>query len=349
MALTYGFYNSLNGDRKYDAEQMGRIFDGIINDGVYQSIDDAMMVKASSGMTVSVGLGRAWFNHTWTLIDALYLVTLDDSELALNRYDAVVLEINSDNNTRANSIQVVKGTPALEPAKPTLTNTEKVHQYPLAYVYIAAKATEISQSNITNAVGTSETPFVAGVLEHIDTSKLTTQWATEFEEMITEKEADFNTLLAELKEQISQATSQTIIDKSVTRAKLADDALYSPIKRWSGNRSFVADDLGKTLWPTYSSSEVTYTLTLDAAASALFTDGAELAIAQMMEYNHVKVSFSGIRVVVQGEGFVSDKVNSKTAVASLEQGGMIALKKMSTDSDGTYGDLWLLTGSADIS
>ena len=34
MALTYGFYNSKNGDRKYDAVAMSRMFDGIIRDGV---------------------------------------------------------------------------------------------------------------------------------------------------------------------------------------------------------------------------------------------------------------------------------------------------------------------------
>ena len=30
MAFTYGFFNSLNGDRKYTAEQLSSIFDGLI-------------------------------------------------------------------------------------------------------------------------------------------------------------------------------------------------------------------------------------------------------------------------------------------------------------------------------
>ena len=34
MAFTCGFFNSENGDRKYNAEQMSAIFDGIIADGV---------------------------------------------------------------------------------------------------------------------------------------------------------------------------------------------------------------------------------------------------------------------------------------------------------------------------
>lgn len=214
MALTYGFYNSLNHDRKYDSLQLSRIFDGIINDGVYESIGDALMVKASNAMSVSVGLGRAWFNHTWTLNDALYLVTITDAELALNRYDAVVLEVDSGNRT--NSIKVVKGTPAVNPVKPTLITSDTVNQHPLAYIYVKAKATEITQANIQNAVGTSECPFVTGIMSTISVDNLIQQWS-----------AEFNVLFAELEDMIAQAASQTLIDKSVTEPKIANNAVVT--------------------------------------------------------------------------------------------------------------------------
>lgn len=45
MSVTYGFYNSIKGDRKYNALEMSSIFDGIIVDGVYMSIGDALNVK----------------------------------------------------------------------------------------------------------------------------------------------------------------------------------------------------------------------------------------------------------------------------------------------------------------
>ena len=230
MALTYGFYNSLNHDRKYDSLQLSQIFDGIINDGVYESIGDALMVKASNAMSVSVGLGRAWFNHTWTLNDALYLVTITDAELALNRYDAVVLEVDSGNRT--NSIKVVKGTPAVNPVKPTLITSDTVNQHPLAYIYVKAKATEITQANIQNAVGTSECPFVTGIMSTISVDNLIQQWS-----------AEFDILFAELEEKISQAASQTIIDKSVTFPKLANDAVKRVVtNKTVAKANFVSDN-----------------------------------------------------------------------------------------------------------
>ena len=44
MSVTSGFFNSLNGDRRYNAEQMSSIFDGIINDGIFANIGTAFGV-----------------------------------------------------------------------------------------------------------------------------------------------------------------------------------------------------------------------------------------------------------------------------------------------------------------
>lgn len=181
MSLTYGFYNSLNGDRKYDATQMSTIFDGIIENGVFAKIGSAMTVTADSGLTVKVGTGRAWFNHTWTLNDAILPITAEASELILDRIDAVVLEINFNEDVRANSIKIVKGTPASKPAKPVMIDNDFIHQHPLCYIYRKANSTEILQSDITNAVGTTECPFVTGPLSMITTDKLIIQWEAEFD------------------------------------------------------------------------------------------------------------------------------------------------------------------------
>ena len=46
MSVTSGFFNSLHGDRRYNAEQMSAIFDGIINDGVFANIGTAFSIKS---------------------------------------------------------------------------------------------------------------------------------------------------------------------------------------------------------------------------------------------------------------------------------------------------------------
>jgi hypothetical protein len=180
MALTYGFYNSLNGDRTYDATQISSMFDGIVTDGIFESIGDAFAVTASTGMNILVGEGRAWFNHTWTKNDSALQKTVDASEVVLNRIDTVVIEVDASEANRINSIKIIKGTPGSTPVAPTLTNTTFVHQYPLADISVPAGLTTILAEHITNRIGTVDCPFITGILETIDMTWLFNQWDGEF-------------------------------------------------------------------------------------------------------------------------------------------------------------------------
>lgn len=215
MAVTSGFYNSVKHDRRYSSVQMAMLFDGLICDGVYASIGDALVVKASSGMTVNVGSGRCWFNHSWTLNDAELPITIDSADVVLSRIDAIVVEINGTQSVRENTIKVVKGTAASQNVvRPALTKSGGVYQYPLCYIAVNANASFITQADITNMIGTSECPFVTGILETIDTDELVTQWQSRFEQ-----------LFSELESQIEQTVAGTIIDGSVTEEKIAENAV----------------------------------------------------------------------------------------------------------------------------
>lgn len=182
MSVTSGFFNSLNGDRKYNAEQMSAIFDGIINDGVFASIGTAFGVTANSTDTeLTVGIGRAWFNSAWVYNDSILPLTTEDSEVVLNRYDAVVIEIDHSDAGRTGSIKVVTGTPASTPSYPTMIHTAYVNQYPLAYIYRAAGSTIITQADVTNMIGTSSCPYITGILEVVNVDNLVAQWQGEWD------------------------------------------------------------------------------------------------------------------------------------------------------------------------
>jgi hypothetical protein len=190
MSVTYGFYNSVGKDRVYNAVDMSRLLDGIISDGVFASIGTSFVVTAGTGMSVNVGIGRAWFNSTWTLNDSILPVAISQSELTLNRIDAIVIEV--DSSKRINSIKVVKGTPASSPVNPTLVNTDYVHQHVLAYVYVGANVTSILATNLTNTVGTSVCPFITGVIQTITSDGITNILTARFEDWF----ADLQTTLS---------------------------------------------------------------------------------------------------------------------------------------------------------
>lgn len=204
MSISCGFYNSLNGDRKYDSVQMSHIFDGIISDGIYASIGTAFVVEAAEGRTVNVGIGRAWFDHTWTLNDSILPLEMPVSEVLLDRIDAIVLEVDASENVRNNEIKCVQGTPSTQPERPSMVKTNTLHQYPLCFIKRRAGVDSITQADITNMVGSEETPFVTGIITTISLNVLLGQWENELDQFVEKETADFEEWFEDMKTDLSQ-------------------------------------------------------------------------------------------------------------------------------------------------
>lgn len=239
MSVSSGFFNSLNGDRKYNAAQMSAIFDGLIIDGVFASIGTAFAVKAASGLTVNVGIGKAWFDHTWTVNDSILPMTAPEAEVLLDRIDAVVLEVNGMESVRNNTIKFVKGNPSSAPSRPTLTNEGNVHQYPLCYIYRKYGTAVINQADITPMVGTESTPFVTGILQTISLDELLGKWqdeldrftdarSKEVDDWIAQEESDFTAWFNKMKADLQQ--EQTVLDQWIASEQADFLAWYNQMK-----------------------------------------------------------------------------------------------------------------------
>ena len=239
MSVSSGFFNSLNGDRKYNAAQMSAIFDGLIIDGVFASIGTAFAVKAAGGLTVNVGIGKAWFDHTWTVNDSILPMTAPEAEVLLDRIDAVVLEVNGMESVRENTIKFVKGNPSSAPSRPTLTNEGNVHQYPLCYIYRKYGTAVINQADITPMVGTESTPFVTGILQTISLDELLGKWkdeldrftdarSQEVDDWIAREESDFTAWFNKMKADLQQ--EQTVLDQWIASEQADFLAWYNKMK-----------------------------------------------------------------------------------------------------------------------
>lgn len=239
MSVSSGFFNSLNGDRKYNAAQMSAIFDGLIIDGVFASIGTAFAVKAAGGLTVNVGIGKAWFDHTWMVNDSILPMTAPEAEVLLDRIDAVVLEVNGMKSVRENTIKFVKGNPSSAPSRPTLTNEGNVHQYPLCYIYRKYGTAVINQADITPMVGTESTPFVTGILQTVSLDELLGKWqdeldrftdarSQEVDDWIAQEESDFTTWFDKMKADLQQ--EQTVLDQWIASEQADFLSWYNQMK-----------------------------------------------------------------------------------------------------------------------
>ena len=123
---------------------------------------------------------------------------------------------------------------------------------------------------------------------------------------------------------------------AVTRAKLAQDALYSPIRMVQSDSNVVSSDVGATIRTGGSASAITVTLT--QAVSHAMPIGAEIAFLPWVAAT-MKIAFDGVKV-----GVLDQTQAYSSPTFTLKHKGMIAIKKILSDSNGDY---WLLSGLAE--
>jgi hypothetical protein len=199
MSITYGYFNSLNGDRSYNADQMSEYFDGLVSDGVFEDVGGALQVieaTTSGNWNVAVKSGRALIDCKWMKNDADALVTITQSSATLSRYTAIVVRLDRTNRTM--TIQAKDGTPASSPQRITMTDNENIKEICLAQILVPAGSVKVSQSNIYDMRPSSQCGWVTGLIKQVDTSQLFLQWETAYAEFYTSFQEWFATLTQQL-------------------------------------------------------------------------------------------------------------------------------------------------------
>jgi len=251
-----GFFNSVNGDRVYNAEQMSAIFEGLITDGVYESVGNKLAVQPNSGMAIQIASGRGWCKRKWFNNTTDYLMTLEASDVTLNRWCAVC--VRSDiNDTVRSAVPVLKYSEyATTPVKPTPTNTETVKELILAYVYIKAGASEITASDITDTrADEALCGWVTGLIEQLSSATLWTQW----EALFTDWFNGLQNLINENTETMLVAALPTSLTLTLTaEGWVSESGVYKQTVTVTGmndTKSVLASPTANSA-STYSASEV---------------------------------------------------------------------------------------------
>lgn len=219
-----GFFNSVNGDRTYNADQMSAIFDGLITDGVYASVGNKLAVQPNSGMTIQIATGRGWFGRRWVENESEYLHTLEASDVLLNRYCAVCVRVDTTDGGRKAEPYFKYSEFATNPVKPSMTRTETIREYCLAYVLIRAGAESITAADIEDTrANEALCGWVTGLIEQLNSATLFTQFT-----------AIFNDWFGGLQDLINANTEAMLVaalPQSVTVTLSPDN--------WAGNKQTV--------------------------------------------------------------------------------------------------------------
>lgn len=198
MAATneYGlFWDSNNGDRVYNAESFELWLKKFFYSGVFANEFDT---SPTSGMGISVTGGYVNVDGKVKFFENSSF-TLSAASASYPRYDAIVIERNDTN--RNITIKTVTGAySGSSPQKPAPVRTGGVYQLVVAYIYVPAGATAITQAQIIDSRGDSNVcGYVTGTVDQLDFDSLMNQ----FNAWLTEQQDDFDTWFDNMKGQLS--------------------------------------------------------------------------------------------------------------------------------------------------
>lgn len=180
----YSFFPSIDGDRKYKTADWAAYFATLIGNGVFAGVASALQVAAGSGLTVTIGAGKAWINgYLYELTEDMQ-VTLDTANASYARIDRIVVRLDLLN--RNISAGVLKGTAAASPVPPAYVR----YAYPsvyydlvLANIAVAANTVTITAANITDTrADATLCGWVTGTVSQIDATGLFAQFQAAFDE-----------------------------------------------------------------------------------------------------------------------------------------------------------------------
>jgi hypothetical protein len=184
------FWNSDNGDRKYNDDSLERWLKKFFTSGVFEG---DLQVLASSGMTVSIQPGYCNLFGKVGLFEVANSITLDAASSIYPRIDTIVVErTDADRVISLKKITGVYSGDSPQPTAPIWSVSDGVYQLVLAQIYVGAGASAITQANITDTRALSSIcGYITGTVEEVDFSQFAAQFTAYFNEFKSGNQADF--------------------------------------------------------------------------------------------------------------------------------------------------------------
>ena len=216
MAIQSYFFNSVLNDgvydRLYNAEDFTSYLDKLVGSGVFPNPSTNLQVRASSGMNVTVGAGSGWINGHKMVNTADLVLTVEDSDVILNRIDRVIFYVDFD--SRDMGIEIKKGDVASVPVAPALQRDDTRYEMCLATITVNKQISAITAAMITDTRMNSDVcGYVQGLIQQVDTTTLWEQQQEQFDVWLDSVQDQF--VAAKKFKKLEGITVTTIQNQSV--------------------------------------------------------------------------------------------------------------------------------------
>ena len=208
----FGFFNSINNDRVYDAEDFALFFSKYFTNGVFSG---GLSVSKNTGMSLSIKNGDANINGYRYTNDDSMSITLNIGDAQYTRIDNICVRLDLDN--RKIGIVVDEGIPSSSPVAKSPQRTSLLYDLIIAQVTIPSGTTELTEAMIKDTrFDNSICGIVTGAVDQIDTTNVYKQYEYQFNEWFTNLKIQLDGDIAgNLQNQINDIKDLLIFDTEV--------------------------------------------------------------------------------------------------------------------------------------
>lgn len=302
ITIRSGFFDSVNNDRLYSADEMNRPYKRVITEGIFATplgtpSTDLQVLSANNGMNIIVKAGEGLLGGKWFENASDVTITVPNNSNVVPRRDSVIIQVDKRQSGRKVNIVYREGTPSSNPMPPAIGTVPNVIEKRVANIYVASGAVNINQDAIVDLRGSDECPWITSLIKQVDTSTLYAQWQSAYQNYYNQQIGEFNAFeehqrelfdefMRELTEELNVVTSIVSYESHYTTTQLTSQV---PINIAGFDKA--KDVLFVKVNNMLTSKDVDYIISNDSS-SIIFT--TQLVANQ-------KVDFIALKSVIVGD------------------------------------------------
>lgn len=221
ITIRSGFFDSVNNDRLYSADEMNRPYKRVITEGIFATPQgtpstDLQVLSAQSAMNIRVKAGEGLLGGKWFENATDLTITVPNNTNVVPRRDSVIIQVDKRQSGRKVNIVYREGTPSSNPQPPAIGTVPNVIEKRVANIYVASGATAINQDAIVDLRGSDECPWITSLIKQVDTSTLYAQWQTAYQNFYNQENQRMNNFYDRIEDDVVLFMERLTQDLNVT-------------------------------------------------------------------------------------------------------------------------------------
>ncbi|MBR2909299.1 MAG: hypothetical protein IKC11_03005 [Clostridia bacterium] len=195
------FFNSENGDRLYNADDLARRFKLFFTNGVFMNRSNALQVVSNEGLSVNILTGACNIEGYSGEVTSAENIEIPTPDSLYSRIDAICICL--DLLEREIRAEIIKGTPSAIPSAPYIVESDVKKYLCLAYVTVGPQVQSIYQADISDKrLDTALCGIVTQAVQSMDTSSFYAQMESSLVNFLNTSELTFSNWFASIKTQL---------------------------------------------------------------------------------------------------------------------------------------------------